>query len=195
MPKSHKIYPNCLWHVPLEWFGFNFNSALLTKLYWNYATHTVRVCVSPLGPINPQLHVSKSAISMLNLVLKLWLVFTTFFAIILLHLWIHSSKNYSLIFLHIFFLISSKTSSTNTPRMTNQSFLSTLQVLLFILTIPFISPKHIFLTFLLFFCATPEFLRRRRAQDIKKGHRPRTTDNPEESPVASKLQEAPGARK
>ena len=60
MPKCHKINPNCIWYVPPEWFGLNFNSAPLTKVYWNYATYIVRVCVSPFGPINPQLHVSKS---------------------------------------------------------------------------------------------------------------------------------------
>ena len=59
MPKCHEIYPNCIWHVPPERFGWNFNSALLSKVYRNYATHIIRVCVSPLGPINPQLHVSK----------------------------------------------------------------------------------------------------------------------------------------
>ena len=38
------------------------------------------------------------------------------------------------------------------------------------------------------------FLPQGRAQNIKKGHRPRMTDDPEEGPKASKLQEAPGAR-
>ena len=34
----------------------NFDSALLTKVYWNnYATHIVRVCVSSKPPINPDL--------------------------------------------------------------------------------------------------------------------------------------------
>ena len=33
--ECHKTYPNCFWHVPPEWFGLNFNSALLTKVYWN----------------------------------------------------------------------------------------------------------------------------------------------------------------
>ena len=45
--------------MPLDWFRFNFKSALLTKVYWNYATHFVHVCVCPLGPINPPLLVSK----------------------------------------------------------------------------------------------------------------------------------------
>ena len=59
MPKCRKIYPNCSWHVPLEWFGLIFNSALLTKVCWNYATHFVCVCVSRIYAINPQLHCSK----------------------------------------------------------------------------------------------------------------------------------------
>ena len=60
MPRCHKIYPNCIWHVPSVGFGLKFHSALLTKVYGNYATHIVRVCFSPLYPINPQLHCSKT---------------------------------------------------------------------------------------------------------------------------------------
>ena len=59
MPKCHKIYPNCIWHVPSEWHGLNFDSALLTKVYWNYATHIVRVCLSHKYPINPALPFAK----------------------------------------------------------------------------------------------------------------------------------------
>ena len=55
MPKCHKFYPNCIWHVFSEWHGLNFDTALLTKVYWNYATHIVRVCVSSKTPINPNL--------------------------------------------------------------------------------------------------------------------------------------------
>ena len=55
MPKCHKIYPNCVWHVSSEWYGLNFATALLTKVYWNYATHIVRVCLSHKKPINPAL--------------------------------------------------------------------------------------------------------------------------------------------
>ena len=50
MSKCHKIYPNCIWQVPTEWHSVGFNSALLTKIYWNYATHIVRVCVTPISP-------------------------------------------------------------------------------------------------------------------------------------------------
>ena len=55
MPKCHKIYPNCIWHVPSGWHGLNFDTALLTKVYWNYATHIVRVCITHKTPINPDL--------------------------------------------------------------------------------------------------------------------------------------------
>ena len=50
MPKCHKIYPNCIWQVPTEWHTLCFYSALPTKVYWNYATHFVRVCVPPISP-------------------------------------------------------------------------------------------------------------------------------------------------
>ena len=50
MPKCQKTYPNCIWQVPSEWHTLGFYSALLTKVYWNYATHIVRVCVTPISP-------------------------------------------------------------------------------------------------------------------------------------------------
>ena len=61
MLKCHKIYPNCIWLVPSEWYGLNFDSALLTKVYWNYATHIVRVCVSSKSPINPNFPCTKKS--------------------------------------------------------------------------------------------------------------------------------------
>ena len=54
MPKWHKIYPNFIWHVPPELYGLSFNSAILTKVYWNYAAHFVRVCAS-FKSMNPEL--------------------------------------------------------------------------------------------------------------------------------------------
>ena len=59
MPKCRKIYPNCIWHVLFEWHGLNFDFALLTKVFWNYATHIVRVCVTSKSPINPDLPCTK----------------------------------------------------------------------------------------------------------------------------------------
>ena len=50
MPKGHKVYPNCNWQVSTEWHTLGFYSALLTKVYWNYATHILRVCVTPISP-------------------------------------------------------------------------------------------------------------------------------------------------
>ena len=58
MPKCHKIYPHCIWQVPSEWHTLGFYSALLTKVYWNYATHIVRVCVTPIAPKTSQLYLT-----------------------------------------------------------------------------------------------------------------------------------------
>ena len=58
MPKCHKIYPKCIWQVPTEWHTLGFYSALLTKVYWNYATHIVRGCVTPISPNTSKLDIS-----------------------------------------------------------------------------------------------------------------------------------------
>ena len=50
MLRCHKIYTKCIWQVPSEWHTLGFYSTLLTKVYWNYATHIVRVCVTPTSP-------------------------------------------------------------------------------------------------------------------------------------------------
>ena len=50
MPACKRIYRNCIWTVPPEWHGLNFYSALLTKVYWNYATDIIRVCVTAISP-------------------------------------------------------------------------------------------------------------------------------------------------
>ena len=61
MPKCHKIYPNCICQVPTEWHTLGFYSTLLTKVYWNYATHIVRLCVTPISPKTSKLdHTDKS---------------------------------------------------------------------------------------------------------------------------------------
>ena len=70
MPTCHKIYPNCIRQVATEWFGLNFSTALLTKDYWDYPTHIVGVCVAPVDPINPQLHVSKKCNLQVKIVSK-----------------------------------------------------------------------------------------------------------------------------
>ena len=50
MPKCHKNYPKCIWQFLTEWHTLDFYSALLFKVYWNNATHIVRVCVTPIWP-------------------------------------------------------------------------------------------------------------------------------------------------
>ena len=120
MPKCHKIYPNCIWQVPSEWHTLGFYSALLTKVYWNYATHIVRVCVTPISPQTSKLDPNdKSNLQSIS-ALKQWLVCTISFAIIHLHVRTHSLKNYLLISLPAFILIFLITLPTNTPRMKNQ---------------------------------------------------------------------------
>ena len=61
MPKCHKIYPNCIWHVPPEWYALNLNSALLTKIYWYYANQIVRVCVSSKSSIDSHLSFTRKS--------------------------------------------------------------------------------------------------------------------------------------
>ena len=95
MPKCHKIYPNYIWHVAPEWHGLKFDSALLTKVFWNYATHIVRVCVSSKSPINPNLYVAKKSNLQVHFGSKVWIVFMNFFATNILHVLIRSSKKYS----------------------------------------------------------------------------------------------------
>ena len=48
MPKCHKFYPNCQWTVTHCWPNLTFDTVLLTKVYWSYSTHIVRVCFTPL---------------------------------------------------------------------------------------------------------------------------------------------------
>ena len=50
MPKCQKMDPNCTWQDPTEWHTLDFYSALLTNVYWNYASHIVRVCITPILP-------------------------------------------------------------------------------------------------------------------------------------------------
>ena len=109
-----------------------------------------------------------------------WLVCMIFSAVIHLHLRIHSSKNYSLISLHVSTLISSITLFTSTLQMMNQFIQSTLQFLQFILTIQLTFVKHFYTILILI--AAQDFYHHRRVQNIKKGRRPRRTDDPGEGP-------------
>ena len=135
MPKCHKSYPNCIWQLLTEWHTLGFYSALLTKVYWIYATHIVRVCVTMISPKTSNLDLTDKVIIKFTLALKQWLVCTIFSATVLLHLRTDSWKNYSLISLHVFTLISSITLPTNTLRMMLQFILLTPLFLHFIPTI------------------------------------------------------------
>ena len=48
MPKCHKFYPNCQWTVTHCWPNSRLGTVLLTKIYWSYSTHIVRVCFTSL---------------------------------------------------------------------------------------------------------------------------------------------------
>ena len=48
MPECHKFYPNSQWTVTHCWLNLTFDTVLLTKVYWSYSTHIVRVCFTPL---------------------------------------------------------------------------------------------------------------------------------------------------
>ena len=48
MPKCHKFYPNCQWTVTHCWPNLALDTIRLTKVYWSYSTHIVRVCFTPL---------------------------------------------------------------------------------------------------------------------------------------------------
>ena len=48
MPKCHKFYPNCQWTVTHCWPNLTLDTVLLTKVYWSYSTHIVRVFFTPL---------------------------------------------------------------------------------------------------------------------------------------------------
>ena len=58
MAKCHKVYPDCIRQVPTEWHSLRFYPALLTKVYCNYATHFVRVCVTPISPKTSKLELT-----------------------------------------------------------------------------------------------------------------------------------------
>ena len=61
MIKSHKIYPNCVFHVTREWHDLNYYSALLAKVYWNSSTNIIRVCVTPFHPTTSKLNIKRKA--------------------------------------------------------------------------------------------------------------------------------------
>ena len=165
MPKCHKIYPNCLWQVPREWFGSNFNLVLLNKVYWNYAIHIVRVCVSLLCPINRQLHVSKKNI----IQVKFGSRYLASLYELLCHHFLRKPTcclrnrfpNSLLVFLRICLIVSQMKAL-----ITNPLILLTSQFLHSILTIQPFSLKH---SHIFYFSCNSKFFPQRRAQDSKKG--------------------------
>ena len=48
MPKCHKCYPNFQWTVTYCWVNLALDTVLLTKVYWSYSTHILRLCFTPL---------------------------------------------------------------------------------------------------------------------------------------------------
>ena len=48
MPKCHKFYPNGQWRVTNCWPNLALDTLFLTKVYWSYSTHIVRVCFTPV---------------------------------------------------------------------------------------------------------------------------------------------------
>ena len=157
MPKCHKIYPNCIWQVPSEWHTLGFYSALLTKVYWNYATHIVRVCVTPISPqtskldpndkSNLQVHFgSKAMASLYDLLCYHSLTCTDpLLEELLAYLPTHFHSHISI------------TLSMSTPRMRNQSIQLTHLFLNSTLMIRLTFLKY-FIPYFVFFYATPRFL-------------------------------------
>ena len=150
------------------------------------------VSVSPLRPLLIRTFpLPRKVIFKWNLAQKLWLVYTIFSAIILLHLPTQSSKNYSLISLHVFTLKSSIISPTNTPRMMNQTILLTPPFLHFFSdgSTDFFKYLNIFL----FFMQLQTFYHNWRVQNIQKGRRPRTNDDPGEGSKTYITQKPPAS--
>ena len=61
MTKCHKFYPNCICHVQPEQYGLIYQSALFTKMFWNYSTNIVRVCVRPFHPAISELNIKRKS--------------------------------------------------------------------------------------------------------------------------------------
>ena len=190
MPECHKFYPNCIWPVPTEWHTLGFYSALPTKVYWNYATHIVRVCVTPISPktsklditdkSNLQVHFGSNAMASLYDLLDL--------------LCYHSLTSTDplleqLLSLHVSTLISSIISPTNTLQMMNQFIQLTLQFLHFIPMIQPTSLKFFYIVLILY--ATPRFLPQGQVQNDTK--RPQTENDRRPAPALGRLFDLPEA--
>ena len=156
MPKCHKIYPNCTWQVPSEWHGLNFDTALLTKVYWNYATHIVRVCVTHKTPINPDLPFTNKSNLQVHFGSK---AMASLYDLLCYHSLTSTDpllEELIAYLLHAFILTFSIILLTNTPRMRSQSIQSTLRYPHFILTTQLTFLKLFYIV--LIFYATPKSL-------------------------------------
>ena len=193
LPKCHKIYPNCIWHVTPEWHCLNFDSALLTKVYWNYATPIVRVCVSSKSPVNPNLPFTKKS--------NLQVIFRSgAMARLFERLCHHSLTNNDLLLdellsclpsrfpLHIFDYIAYEISDNESVRSVDSSvsvFYSNVSIYF----------SQVVLLLNIFSYATPSFYHTDRHKTVKKGRRPRTTDDPKEGPKTLQFKEPTGRGK
>ena len=176
MPKCHKIYPNCIWQVPTEWNTLGFYSALLTKVYWNYATHIVRVCVTPISPkaskldrtdkSNLQIQLgSKAMASLYDLLCHHSLTSTDpLLEELLAYL---PTRFHSHIFDYIFYEHSSDDESVHSIDSLISAFYSDDSNLLFLKTF----------IFSLLFMQLQNFFHKDRYKTIQKGRRARTIDD------------------
>ena len=181
MPKCHKIYPNCIWQVPSEWHTLGFYSALLAKVYWNYATHIVRVCVTPISSKTSKLDLtdksniqvcfcSKAMAGLYDLLCYHSLTSTDpLLEKLLAYL---PTRFHSHIFDYIAYEHSSYNESVHSMDSSISAFYSDDSTYLFL---------NFFISFL-FSMQLQDFYHHHRVQNIKKGNRPRTTDDPEEGP-------------
>ena len=166
MPECHKIYPNCIGHVPPEWFGLIFNCSLLT----NYIEIMLLTLSDSASLLNLLLILAfplpRKVIFKLNLVPELWRVCTVLNAIIFSRVTIPCSKSCFPISLLAFFWILWNISHLKIPMMT-QSDRSTCQFLHFTLMIPSTFLKHSYIS--LFFMQLQDFYNNWQAHDGRKG--------------------------
>ena len=166
MPKCHRIYTNCVWQVSTEWCNLGSYSALLTKVFRNYATLIVRVCVRPISPKTSKLDLTDKS--------KLQFLFgSKAMASLYDHLCYHSLSSTDPLLKEILFYLPTRFHShffitllMNTPRMMNQYTLLTLRFLHFIPTIQLTFLKHFYIIFI--FNATPNFTTRTSTGRQKK---------------------------
>ena len=67
MPNCHNCYPNCQWTVTHCWPKLALDTVLLSKVYWSYSTHIVRVCFTPLIKPTFKRHLKSKNILQINI--------------------------------------------------------------------------------------------------------------------------------